>query len=533
MPSGPLRSPVIIDGVVSEEKVAELLALQAEYPELDYKQTIELTTAGVVELAKDIGAMQVRGGYILGGVDNQGGLTGRLDGADLRPFDEANLVPKLQRYLPRPLELRTSVVERNEEGEDEAHKVVAICVLPHPAGCAFFLADGKYDKNGREKVVFREGDVFWRDGTRSVRMSQAGLEEVIERRIGEAKDGWMAEQQEIRRRERDELEAAYRGREAAEGPLGAVSLDLPADELNRTALDLIRRNDPIALRRLLNDATARARALVEREDIESGLSELLDKLACLTATFLEYEQEEWFERVVQVLVQIYATAFGEDDARRFGITTRISREELAPQVWLAVIERIYGLGALAVRSGNWQAIRVLTLQLPEPLAEEGYDTNWLRHTLTMASRAQHFEREQEGQTVSLLSLARSDAARLDCLRPDGVAPDDEALLTSLAQFDILSNVVAIGDAQTVEGRVFYPNFARFRQTRVQQAAERLLNDPAMREALFPLDDADLATALQAIGNVARSEGWRYDGFEGWDRTPVGEFIEENLPESQG
>lgn len=33
----PLSSPVVVDGIVSDEKLAELLALQAEYPELDYK----------------------------------------------------------------------------------------------------------------------------------------------------------------------------------------------------------------------------------------------------------------------------------------------------------------------------------------------------------------------------------------------------------------------------------------------------------------------------------------------------------------
>src|SRR4051794_34854076 len=108
MPSSPMRSPVVVDGIVSEEKFAELLALQAEYPELDHKETIDLsTTAGVVELAKDIGAMRVGGGYIVGAADGNGRLTGLRDGADPRPFDEANLKPKLLRYLSEPLDLRT------------------------------------------------------------------------------------------------------------------------------------------------------------------------------------------------------------------------------------------------------------------------------------------------------------------------------------------------------------------------------------------------------------------------------------------
>jgi hypothetical protein len=170
------------------------------------------------------------------------------------------------------------------------------------------------------------------------------------------------------------------------------------------------------------------------------------------------------------------------------------------------------------------------LQHPEPVAEEGYDTNWLRHALTMASRAQKFEHEDADKT-SLLTLARAVVAQLDCLRPD--APDDEAILTSLTQFDILSNLVAIDDAETLRGRVFYTNFARFRQSRIQRAVERLLTDPTMREAIFSHDDEDLAAALPEVGRLASSEGWRYDGFEGWEGTPFGEFIAEHLTDEPG
>jgi hypothetical protein len=103
MTPGSRSGPVVVDGVLSDEKLAELLALRTEYPELDYKATIELeSTEGRVELAKDIGAMEVRGGYIIGGVDGHGTPTGPLDGVDRRPFDEANLVPSLLRWLPEP-----------------------------------------------------------------------------------------------------------------------------------------------------------------------------------------------------------------------------------------------------------------------------------------------------------------------------------------------------------------------------------------------------------------------------------------------
>jgi len=63
-PSG----PVVLDGIVSDEKLAELLVLGTEYAELDFKRVIDLgEKRQEVELARDVGGMLVRGGYILAG----------------------------------------------------------------------------------------------------------------------------------------------------------------------------------------------------------------------------------------------------------------------------------------------------------------------------------------------------------------------------------------------------------------------------------------------------------------------------------
>ena len=80
-----------------------------------------------------------------------------------------------------------------------------------------------------------------------------------------------------------------------------------------------------------------------------------------------------------------------EDVRRFGYSTNLSPDEVAPRVWLAVIERIFAL--VRSRSGvsAGTLVRTLTLELPEVIAEDGYDANWLRHALTMSSRARHFE----------------------------------------------------------------------------------------------------------------------------------------------
>lgn len=539
MASHPVRSPVVVDSIVSGEKLSQLLALEAEYPELDFKRRIDLTTkADEIELAKDVGAMRVRGGYIVLGVTGTGEQTDGMDGLDLRVFDEANLAPKLLRYLA-DLEIRMQIFNR------DGHTVVLLCVLPSPTGCTFFIADGAYRKDDKVKTVFRKGEVFWRDGTRSVRISPLGFEKVIETRVAKAKDEWLQEQHNIRRRERelDEVggpktigepsgEARVSEGRGGRPPLDRLSLDLEPRELGRLAIEMARDGDDVGFRYLLNDAVATARAQIEGQDLESGLIDLLDRLTCLAAALLEHDQIQWFRRVVQALSKIYSLAFAEGDARRFGYSTQINPEEVGPRVWLAVIEHVFALGGFAVRLERWDAVRTLTLQLPKPLAEEGYDKNWLRHALTMAARADHLREERDGGgtvDLSLLSLARNVVGRLDCLRPDGLQPDDDAIFTDLAQFDLLSNLVAIDDVREQKGRVFYPNFARFRQERIQPIADRLVGDPEMRAALLHHGDEVLAIALFEVGNRAASEGWRFDGFMGWEGTPVASFVAEHLP----
>jgi len=520
----PGDSPVVVDGQLSNEKISELLALGTEYEELEFKSSLDVSyRPGKVFLARHVGAMQVLGGYILIGADDNGRLTGDMDEIDTQPFDSANLKPAMLRYLPRPLNLHSTVLERSNPGEEDQHVVVAVFIGPHPTGCAVFISDGAFrDGNGDERKLFSMGDVYWRDGTSTTRLSHEGLEVVIASQIETAKQGWVTEQVAIRRQEQDDLALAQRGREAANGPLGAINLDMPSRELSLTALDLVRRGDEIALRHLLVSGEARARTLIDRDDLDN-LSATLDKLVCLAATFMEYEVENWFDAVLELLVRIYGMPVTEDQARLYGHRTNIPPEDVGPRVWLQIIERAVALGGLAVRRKRWNVVRSLTIQLPPVLADD-YNRNWLRHGLTMASRARHFERDNE--QLSLLTLARNRAMENDCLRPDGIDPDDEALLTSLAQFDFLSNVVALDASPGVDGlRVFYPSFARFYQQRIQGTAERLLTDPDLRAGLIEHDDEYLAGALQVLEGVAQGEGWRYDGFHGFGGTPVGEFIE--------
>ncbi len=181
--SDPFDVAGLVDGRVSDTKLDELLALQAELPVLDFKRLLDLTTrAAFLEFVKDVGAMAVYGGYLIGGVDDQGVPTGDMDHCAAADFDEARLVPRLNIYLPEPIALTSRLTQRN------GHIVVLICIAAHPDGYAIFRADGQHqDRSGKTRIVFRQGEAYWRDGTRSVRITQAGMEQIIGRRIATAK----------------------------------------------------------------------------------------------------------------------------------------------------------------------------------------------------------------------------------------------------------------------------------------------------------------------------------------------------------
>lgn len=202
-------------------------------------------------------------------------------------------------------------------------------------------------------------------------------------------------------------------------------------------------------------------------------------------------------------------------------------ESTVERVWGKPLDLLYAFYGICQEVG--QEFQ-LTLQFPDHL--DDYWTNWLRHGLTMASRSQQFtQRRDDGSEVqlSLLTLAAQVIEHEAALHPD--TDDADAILTSLAQFDFLSNLAAIDGAGDTDGKVFYTNWARFRQERIQPIADRLVSDPALRQGIFrDHDDRELARALVEVGKMARSEGIRYDGFWGWHTgTPVGDFITANSP----
>jgi hypothetical protein len=512
----------VIEPIVTEEKLRQLLDEQHESEGLDYKSTCDLgERRDIVELAKDVGAMQVSGGFIVIGADDRGVPTGAMTPELARFLDEATLRAKLDRYIAEPFDIRAAVhrVENSLIG--------VIYVAPNPRGWCIFKHDGTFEgPDKRQVTVFRAGDVFVRHSSASERWRQEDIDLITSRLIDARREEWRRGLAE----DFEHLTSASGAQNLASAPAAGFTWKVDVETFIDTAIEQLRTGDDIPLRLLLSSVGADAEALLATEGGEQELGVLLDRLVSLAATMLVLGRSELFEEVVSGLVAIYDQGFGPE-----GLPKRDT--PVTPQrLWLMVVERVVALGGLAVRREDWHAVRHLALRRGHgrDFDSDGYEyTSWLRHAVTMASRS-NLLKEQQGDRfveLSLLSLALEHVRRNPLLRSD-LAEDDERLLDSLCQFDALAALVAIGEAQSADARVLYTSFARFYSHRTEPAIIRVIEDPAARAILYPHDDENLAAALRALNNWASQEGWRFSGWDGFLNERVRAFLAKHAEQEE-
>jgi len=435
------QPPFALDGTVTRDKLLELLAVQTELPELDYKRECNLSSAGgLVELTKDIGAMSILGGYLGVGADDSGNAVGLPDGQAWL-FDQATLSAKIAKYLPNGVEIRSAVHELDHGPGLRA--VALVWVGPHSDGWCVFTRTGDYVVAGKTKLAFRAGDVYARHGTRSEPWNQTDIAAARSALVARAKDSWRAEHAAETRRA---LHAALSGVAVAAGPSAAFTWQLDRAGFEAAAVELLRRDDDVPVRLMLRSAAAEAQRLVLLPE-STGATDLvvvLDRIAGLAALGLDLRRSAFMSMAVRTLLDVYGWAV--DDLR-----VHTSAHGLTPVLWLRVAERLYALGALAIRLQAWPSVRELALAPVPALVREQRRSAWHRDALTQASRARLFtEQQPDGRTreLSLLLFARAAAAADPILRPD--LPGDvsvsyagpDPLLDSLCQFDLLVTVVS-------------------------------------------------------------------------------------------
>ena len=365
------RVAVVVEPVLSEEKLRSLLDEGGEQSCLDFKTTSDLSaTYDVVALVKDIAAMLSNelGGYIIIGAHDNGAPAPGLTARHLELFDESRVRAKIIKYLPEPFEF--GVARHIIDG----CPMVLLYVGASPKGFHIFSRNGDYEiddpqaKGGKRKgCEFRRGEVFVRRGTSSVVWEPADRERIIATVVARHKEQWRAEY-------REEFTAMINVRLSAhnlqELPAAAMTWRLDPVAFDELTLELLRRQDHIPLRRALLQAVTDAAAAPDVPEFGT----LLHRVTSAAAQALTYHAQPWFTEAVQALTQIFERPGPPTDP-----AAALDRR-------LLIAAHAYALGALAVRMTNWSAVRQIADRQIRG-SEFDYYRNWLRYTIVNASRA--------------------------------------------------------------------------------------------------------------------------------------------------
>lgn len=487
---------------VTRERLKQLLAIGCETDEIDYKEAVDLADREAqVELAKDIGAFSARGGHIIVGACDDGSPSVRFSQDLALKFDAADLKNKMSRYLPAPLGIEVG------RHEIDGKYYVVIYVAIAKDGFKIFRADGVYEKSGgqrRQKITFRKGDVFVRNGTSSEKWQQHNAREAIERIIGFRKNEWLASHRE----ELGQIARGYASSELATGPSTSLTWTLDSDVFENILIEQIRVRDYVPISLLLERLPPETIRVLCLESDANDTLVILDKITTLGAVALRLDHIELFDKSIATLASVYNRVFVAGK-------TVLPRE----RVWLEIVLRSLALGGLAVRKRRWHAVKTIANQ---KIDARGQLRRWIRHASVECSRRKMLLGSEE--SPRLIRRVFEYAHQKPWLRRDEPS-NDERFLDSLVHFDVLASASIASETGAVHGGrlEWWPHFAFFFPERVVPAVEKLIVDDGARSVLSDENASDKALAyiIRTLDHMAYRAS---DLWLGWHSRIIEQFL---------
>lgn len=489
---------------VDRDQLVTLLHRGSEAPELDYKVSWDPgVKSELIELCKDVAAMESlpSGGHIVVGADDFGNPSRMFSPPDLPAYDEQRLRSKIASVLGEPLELAVALHELGE------NRFLVIAVGPHADGMRIMQKDGEHTGG----TVWRQADVFVRRGTSSIRWNQHEARGIIERIVATRKEQWRA----------DVLETIRGGAPTYDqGAFVNVTAEMPVDVFARTVTELIRRSDRVGLDILTRKSIRTCVAAVKRgrrpdlDEIAAGveLDQQLERLDIIASLSARYGAADAFDQAINGYRTVYAANDEEtlEYPRVFKSGHRI------------VLIHAFALGALLVSDEQWEAVGRLARLRPIN-THNGYWQTLLRKAEVMAARSESLE-TSDGEGGTRLGVIGNAEPVTRALFTTLDESSDDDFTTLLAQFDVyrcIATTEPVDDAKLGA----YTNFALYRGGRSEPAFLTVLENGDARVGVFSGTDAEMRILFKNIDAAALQEGMRYDGWRGFTKPALVQFIE--------
>jgi hypothetical protein len=262
-------------------------------------------------------------------------------------------------------------------------------------------------------------------------------------------------------------------------------------------------SNDVALRQFLRTLKHGLRADSTLADTER----VLDKWTIIGCQALYFERRDLVDIALKLLHEAY-------------VALPVAGPELTEKR-LAVVVRLYALGSLAVRLGDWGALRPIVLRPAKihPADNDYVHSSWIRHGHVEAARA-GLTKDDDDTGAYLISASRRLMMAQPSVRPDvpealvshtGNPASDDALLNSLCQFEIFYCLLVLTEGQT-SVRSMYPSSAAFDETRADPALVLVAGDSAVRATVFPnSNDVDVAAAVYNVVRLIMQEAFNFGG----------------------
>jgi Putative DNA-binding domain len=512
---------IVPDGRTDGEKLDELLG-NPEETHLDLKAKVDLTVAeDRLKFVKDAVTMSQRppGGYILIGVDDDGKPcmpVGTI--TDRSRFDGSRIGALIRGYIEGEVHVLVQI------HEVDSNEIVMVYVqqnrdrLPVP-----FSKDGQCKRaDGKDVTVFRQGEIFIREGAENVPIRYAHWQDLLSAYANKIRGEANAATQSL-------VSEVFAARQPAAGVAPDVPLLMTMDEATFAVamVSLLESGNDVRLRQFIRSLTATTGPAASLDDFTVAL----DKWTIFCAQALYFERRDLVDEAVDKLRGVFKT-FGED--------------QTATRKRFAVVIRIYVLGSLAVRLEAWEAVKSLSLQ-PVPSSTSYPDyiySSWIRNATVSVARANldadPDDPSQQGRAGFILSAARNLMVEHAAMRPDltddQVSADEithnDIALNSLCEFDIAYCIIVA--AMGTEHGSAYPSSSAFDEGRAKPMAQRLVADANVRQRMLPgVADSEIAVAINEMYELAIRESVNSYGGRWWAMPPsVDLWVNRNLPPAQ-
>lgn len=223
---------------------------------------------------------------------------------------------------------------------------------------------------------------------------------------------------------------------------------------------------------------------------------ILDRLTQLGIVLLEHDVHEIWDTLVNGLVEVY----------RAPLPTVRGYDSVSPhtaRILVRIIQRVFTLGAYAVKRQRFELLSTLVLQKP---AEDDDYYYWSTHAGTMAARAD-IEGAFKGRSLI------GPASEMLRTKPEFfVLFDDnmDSVVNSMCQFDLFQCLVISHNTRDLHR--CYPNFGGYWNQRTLPLVRDLCIGGKARQALNDISNSELANLLVQLDRYAGSEFFRVNGW---------------------